>query len=371
MRPFTSAFRRAGTGLYPGLDGLRAISVLMVILGHLYWAPSFPGRALAGIVNPANLGVRMFFVISGFLITSLLLDERDRHGAVDLVRFYYRRTLRIFPAYYVFLLVVAALAAFGVFTLERGDLIWALTYTFNMKGEQPTWWLGHTWSLAVEEQFYLLWPAVVSLASRRTLGRVVITGLLIPPALRWFTIAIVPSIHARIVYALPVVADPLALGAGLALLFTSTAWQDRLRMLVAGAWWWFVPPAVLLIEALNNRPHLFPHPVVLASLLQPVANLGLGAILMRAVLMPRATVTRVLEWPALASIGVMSYSLYLWQMLFISMSTHPAVTFPLSLVWTALTATLSFLLVERPVNELRHREPSWLPTRRRVVSAGR
>lgn len=365
MPSIATAFRREGQGLFAGLDGLRAISVLMVILGHLYWAPSFPGRFLAGVVNPANLGVRMFFVISGFLITTLLLGERARTGAVNLRRFYYRRTLRIFPAYYVFLLVVALLSAAGIVALERGDLLWALTYTFNMKGEQYTWWLGHTWSLAVEEQFYLLWPAIVACASAQTLRRVVAAGILVPPVLRFLTIAVWPELHAPLVYALPVVADPLALGAGLALLFEA-GFENHVRRAVAGTWWWAVPPAVVLIEALNNRPHFFPHPVVLASVLQPIANLGLAAILLRAMLI-KGPVARFLEWRPLAALGVMSYSLYLWQMMFVSISTHPSVVFPLSLLWTGITATLSYLLVERPINALRHREPAWVSAPSAVV----
>src|SRR4029079_8817070 len=117
-------FQRDGGRVIPGLDGLRAISVLFVIYAHLLWAPSFGMRFLTRFIRPADLGVRMFFVISGFLISSILLDEKRRSGTISLRRFYFRRSLRIFPAYYVFLAVVFGLAAASVLVLDRSDYLY-------------------------------------------------------------------------------------------------------------------------------------------------------------------------------------------------------------------------------------------------------
>ena len=109
----------------PGLDGLRAISILLVLCGHLdgtsgfYNNPAFWNH----IGDIANLGVRVFFVISGYIITLLLLRETEKTGTISLKQFYIRRTLRIFPASYFFILVIALAYRFGVFALHPGDLL--------------------------------------------------------------------------------------------------------------------------------------------------------------------------------------------------------------------------------------------------------
>jgi peptidoglycan/LPS O-acetylase OafA/YrhL len=119
----------------PGLDGLRAVSILFVLSGHLVGNP---------FGDLANLGVRVFFVISGYLITLLLIREEGKTGTVSLRQFYARRALRIFPASYSLVLVVTAAYILGVIDLHRGDLLHAYTYTMNYSVDR-SWWLGHLW----------------------------------------------------------------------------------------------------------------------------------------------------------------------------------------------------------------------------------
>ena len=104
--------------------------------------------------------MRCFFVLSGFLITTLLLKEFDSNGSISLKKFYARRTLRIFPAFYFFLLVLFVADRLGLVPrIDGSSWIHALTYTMDYVGlKDRPWNLGHIWSLAVEEQFYLLWP---------------------------------------------------------------------------------------------------------------------------------------------------------------------------------------------------------------------
>src|SRR4051812_19722615 len=172
----------------PSLDGLRAISIAFVLMGHLVWTRNFPLRS-GWVTNFAELGVRVFFVISGYLISSLLFADRVRIDAGKLTagqalkQFYVRRAYRIFPAAYAFLVVMAVLDATDVIHLLRNDLLCAATYTSNF--HQPrAWWLGHLWSLSVEEQFYMLWPAVVLLAGARRATWVAAAALLLAPAAR-------------------------------------------------------------------------------------------------------------------------------------------------------------------------------------------
>lgn len=144
----------------PSLDGIRAISILMVCYGHLSGTRNFPvsitayGRWCGDV---AHLGVLVFFVISGFLITTLLMSERETTGAISLKRFYLRRIVRIFPAFYAFILVMAIATLSGAVHLTGRDFAYVLTYTVNVEPNRALQ-IGHLWSLSIEEQFYLLWP---------------------------------------------------------------------------------------------------------------------------------------------------------------------------------------------------------------------
>jgi peptidoglycan/LPS O-acetylase OafA/YrhL len=346
-------FQRTGGGIIPGLDGLRAISILCVIYAHLLWTPSFPFKFFAYLVNPASLGVRMFFVISGFLITSILLKEKEKTGSISLRKFYYRRTLRIFPAYYVFLACVFLLALIGVIGLERSDYLYTATYTFNLKGRQGTWWVGHTWSLAVEEQFYLLWPLAVSRLRAMTLKRIALGFVFLAPIGRVILNMVSPAAFDHWYLALPLVADPIGIGALLALYCQDARHKARLQALISRPWVWVIPIMIVGIEALHNRPDFFPYPALLTGLFEPIVNIGLAIIVARVTLISSGRAIRILSSPTLVAIGVLSYSLYLWQMLFLSPVPVRAFTFPLNLVWVFVAATASFVLIERPFNALR------------------
>lgn len=154
----------------PSLDGLRAVSIGLVLLAHAAataGAPSWLDRP--EIVSLGNVGVRFFFVISGFLITTLLLRDIERYGQVRLKLFYLRRALRILPAFLCYVGVMWSLYLGGVIKLNFHvpsrqhvetaipDLLHALTFTANYAHDY-NWYFNHLWTLSVEEQFYLLWP---------------------------------------------------------------------------------------------------------------------------------------------------------------------------------------------------------------------
>ena len=153
--------------LIPSLDGLRALSVVAVILGHTESALLDRIPFSASFRNGGQ-GVAVFFVISGFLITHLLIKELRREGQISLHRFYLRRTFRIFPPFYFYLLVVAFLSLLQKVPVKATSMLAAATYTWNYVPSAEGWILGHSWSLAIEEQFYLLWPACMAYFSRRT-----------------------------------------------------------------------------------------------------------------------------------------------------------------------------------------------------------
>jgi peptidoglycan/LPS O-acetylase OafA/YrhL len=361
---------RSTPGQISGLDGLRALSILCVIYGHLLWTPDFAYKGLlVRLLNPAGLGVRVFFVISGFLITTLLLNEKKATGTISLGRFYYRRTMRIFPAYYVFLSCIFVLAMLNVIALEKSDYFYTLSYTFNLKGRQATWWVGHTWSLAVEEQFYLLWPLVVTRFTEKSLERIAWSCVVIAPIGRTLLLAASPDAYDRWFIALPFVADPIAIGAILSLAFRCPERKEALKRFVRPSIIWLVPIAVCGIESLEHRPNFFPHPLLLTGLLQTLANAGLALVVARVVLITDDRVSRVLNAPVLVGIGVMSYSLYLWQMLFINSVANKLLVFPLNVCWALAAAILSFQLVEQPFLRLRDRAKRAQAVRLAVVAA--
>jgi len=135
----------------PSLDGVRAISITLVVMCHLAnWKHiSLPFPTIYG-----SLGVRIFFVLSGFLITKLLLREHERTETISLRDFYIRRAYRIFPAAAVYLLVITIIYWHQ---LRWYSIAASALYVMNMQS-YPPWMLGHLWSLSIEEQFYLLWP---------------------------------------------------------------------------------------------------------------------------------------------------------------------------------------------------------------------
>jgi len=194
----------------PSLDGLRAISIALVLVGHLSGTQGFITLDL-GVGDYAHLGVLVFFVISGFLITNLLLSDYARNGSISIKLFYARRSLRILPASYCYLACIFLLWLAGIVHLGRSDLWHAITYTVNYM-PNPSWQIGHLWSLSVEEQFYLLWPfAIVTLGPRRAVSVAVVVVLLGPMArsAAWLFLRGTPYLNVPM---FPAVADSLAMG---------------------------------------------------------------------------------------------------------------------------------------------------------------
>ena len=340
----------------PSLDGLRAISILMVVFSHLLGTARLPVKWLPFAWG--DFGVTVFFVISGYLITSLLLKEHDRSGTISLRMFYFRRTMRIFPAMYVFLAVVVALGAMGLLAravepprvqLRQADVIAAATYTMNFRVAH-TWWLGHTWSLAVEEQFYLLWPAVVAYLGISRGLRVALGAMIAAPVLRVALYYGWPAQRPLVDQAFPFVFDALATGCALAIL-RPRLWADRRYRTVLES------PLFVLVPVVVGATYAFSPSVGLSLLVgRTVIHVGVALCVDWAIRFPESRVGKVLNCRPMVWIGVASYSLYLWQQLFLC-RYHAAwsTSFPLNVVLAFAAATASYHLVEQPFLRLRER----------------
>ena len=340
-------------GRIVALDGLRCLAVALVIAGHgvdAYWPDQAGAIWLAPLLN-ASLGVRLFFVLSGFLITSLLLREQQRRGEIDWQAFVLRRSLRIWPALYAYLLVMLLLSQAGVLAISHGQFIAAGTFTWNYASiwiregtSQGSWFLGHLWTLALEQQFYLAWPlAIVALGWRRA-GRLALVVPLLLPLLRVLWYFAVPAQRGLLGMMFHTAIDSILIGCAFAL------HQQRIRGWMAANPWAF--PAALLFVFLVSP--------VIASLVRPYAvtvGFGLDAIgcglLILAAQHPLTAGARrwaaLLSRPWLVFFGTISYGLYLWQQPFLTAwNTTLSGRFPFCLVVILACAVISFFWIETP-----------------------
>lgn len=339
----------------PSLDGWRAISIVMVLGGHCVFTPGFPPRLvpLFETVFPAELGVHFFFVISGFLISWLLMVEDDTYGRVSLKHFYARRALRILPVCLAFLAILGVLQALGIYT--QGADVWLhnLTFTTNFLPARP-FASAHLWSLGVEEQFYLFWPPVFVLCGVARSLRVTVTVLSLPllvaPAYRLLS-------HEVYLGFLPHM-DGLAIGCLAAVLLMRQA--DLLKKYVGQ----HLRPAALLGIILIVAPTALRHAPVVRSYLfyfgRTLQDSGFAILLLQSVLLSHRGAYRLLNIAWVRQIGVLSFSLYIWQEVFCSPSgsfTYDNhvwwLTTPFWLIVTFLVAAISYYGLERPLFRLR------------------
>jgi peptidoglycan/LPS O-acetylase OafA/YrhL len=339
--------KSANAGHVPSLDGLRAISIALVVLGHLGGTRGFVPLDF-GIGDYAHLGVVVFFVISGFLITRLLLSEHAKKGYVSLKLFYERRTLRLFPASYAYIACVFLLSLAGIVHLETRDFWHAVTYTVNFFPER-SWQIGHLWSLSVEEQFYLLWPCTfVLLGPRRTIWAAA-AMILLGPAARFAGWLFLRRTHYYDMSMFPMVADSLAMGC---LLATVRGWLE-------GQKWYlqlFRPAYSVGLLALILLISRYMDYTVVFVLGTSVINVILAILIHRSVYCSRDRIGQILNWKPVVWVGVLSYSIYLWQQLFLNRNSTAWVNaFPQNLVFAIAAALGSYLLLEKPLLKLRQR----------------
>ena len=351
----------------PSLDGWRAVAILMVVLSHFTATRGFSPPEWWTDVFQGNLGVRIFFVISGLLITYLLLLEADRRGRPSLRSFYTRRVLRIFPVYFLYLAVVGALTIAGLYRETLTMWIGSLTFTRNFIG-QPQSLTGHYWSLAVEEQFYVMWPVMLVALRLWERPRLAIGLLLVPVVLcpivrtnviheRWDNELVA---RAHYFYSTARYADSLAIGC-----LGAFAYR-RYRNLLARTPWWTLGAALILFALAAAASGRVGSGEALLPLIQAIAVLVAICVTLER---RSGVVYWILNRRAVAWVGVLSYSLYVWQELFVSWSAGPRLSalpvYDWRIWWipAVACACASYYFVERPILRIRDRY-------RRVASPG-
>ena len=290
-------------GYQPSLDGLRGVSILAVMLYH------------TGILTGGFLGVDMFFVLSGFLITSLLLEELATTGRVAFRAFYVRRALRLLPALVPVVVIAGgamivwdpSLATAGfVLSVVFYSANWAIVYGL------PQGLLGHAWSLAIEEQFYAIWPPLLLILTRVIRRRwmlllVVVAGVALAVAYR-FTIMTTPAGMARIYVGLDTHADPVLIGCALGVFCSSPLFLRTRSARVVWSVLGVVAGLALFAMLVGAR---FPEDYVFAAASTWAAIAS--ALVIVAALLPSSPCGDILAGAPLTWLGRRSYALYLWH----------------------------------------------------------
>jgi len=358
----------------PELDLIRFAAFFLVFLSHavpgeaeFYRQAGIPGPVATVIVSVAAggaFGVDLFFALSSFLITTLLLEEREATGHIDVISFYWRRVLRIWPLYFTFLLLVAPVVRMVIpddrlpmrdsvaFTLLMGNwafVLWGYTHSI----------VGPLWSVSVEEQFYLLWPALLRRFSEH-LVHALVTVWLVSIATRT-VLVVTGAVHPQIWCNTVAHLDPIACGGLLAVLFRR--YDFALRV-------W--PRVVLLccgvgVFALAGRLGDFAGPRSLLT--YPAVALASSGLIVSS-LHPRADLTRHPLSRPLLYLGKISYGLYVFHLMFITLLGVGTAHIPgrrvlligAAFLCSVAAASLSYQVLERPFLALKKRV-TYVPSR--------
>jgi peptidoglycan/LPS O-acetylase OafA/YrhL len=344
----------------PTLDGWRAIAILLVMFEHCGGAlfepgGRFPNATWFSISQHGVFGVDLFFGISGLLICGRLLDENEKTGGISLRSFYVRRVFRIIPPAFAYLATIALLAIAGVIYVSPREWLSSLFFSRNYILMPPNagWYTGHFWSLSVEEHFYLIWPAALiafgsSRARRFTPWLAIAVAMWRVVDYVYFHGQIWPGVLSNLVYERTDTRfDSLLWGCWVALIARDQSFRDAYTKPRSGLVIGVLLSALILLLAVNP------------PLQTGVEGFLVPAILIGTVLNPGLWFSQFLETSPMRWIGRISYSLYIWQQLFLGTIRRPLPLgilqeFPLNIVAVFVCAATSYYLLERPLVRIGH-----------------
>ncbi len=344
------------------LDGLRAFAILLVLLAHLkHSSPPYWLKNISAYWNAGTVGVRLFFLISGFLITTILNNEIKKNGKINFKRFFMRRLLRIFPAFYFYLLTLSLLSYLGIISIDSLAIFFALFYVQNLNVFQndelftSSWLVQHSWSLSVEEQFYVVFPFLLKKLKGVLQNHLFMTMVVI---------TLICSFFRALNYSFPEVSrmtggvffmhcDFLVYGGVLALFITQ--YRDYLtEKLFSFRYYLLIIAIIVLVFASRYEYHSVVNIIISGNLIL-FANLY---ILLFFLLFPNSTIGNILEYEIVKSIGKLSYSLYIWQQLFLGSTElwieYGVLTlFPYNIPIIFICAVCSYYFIEKPFLRLK------------------
>lgn len=332
---------------YPSLNGLRGISIIVVVMAHLHLTDRKEG--IYTYIFNGTLGVNIFFVLSGFLITTLCIKEQNLTGQLSLKEFYIRRVLRIFPVAYLYIAVIFILNFIFHLGVNKLQFLGSTFYLMNLsyfKNNQFPWFTGHYWSLSMEEQFYIIFPFILKKSSRLFFYVIVflVLGLPILYTLQEFVKPLSKGIfYAFIRYF--IMFQPIATGCLFSLLTFKKVFDHA----------WIVSTklvgnviALFLIIVLKYDPYIYwaTH-VVYVNLFISVL---IGYVIVSNIKPSQDFIYKLLNTKLLSWIGILSYSVYIWQQIFTSQDMRlpkMMVVFPFNLIFIIVVPLLSYFFYEK------------------------
>lgn len=350
----------------PPLDGLRGVAIIMVILYHSADSLARGGwiqSAVRWVFEFGWTGVDLFFVLSGFLITGILLDTRRADNYFS--AFYMRRILRIFPAYYVSLAVLFWVAPRFLDIPEVKYKLWYFVYAQNWMGfyvgpDQHS--VAHFWSLGVEEQFYLFWPLIVYAVSPRRILNFAVGGILLSMALRTGLLEMHVS-HGNVFRITVARMDSLLSGAAAVCLTREAAWTDFIRR--CSKWLWLTPLIVLPFLRWLAQPFSLNQTNIQRFGYTAIA-LAYAALLLSLVFTVgrRSALQSIFTSRLLKTFGKYSYAAYIWHLLvrdvlnkleinYFHRMLAPLLHIPIWIAATLLVSMCSYVVIERPFLSLK------------------
>ncbi len=323
------------------LDGLRAMSIIIVVVSHIFLSRGYEDK----FYITGNLGVRIFFVISGFLIIRILINEIYKASAVNLKTFYFRRVLRIFPACYFYLAVIYFFTNLYP-TNSTQNFSPAVFYATDYFFSQPT--IQHTWSLAVEEQFYLVFPLILWLTNLKTFRKFIIAVILLTPLLRYFSADVTAAVGSydqlKIAWNFHTNMDIIASGCLLALYENSLHENRFYKRFLQSPVLFSVSVASIICLAFFADYNIALFYLVGMTMMNLLIMISIDWLIVN----PQSLLGIILNLRPVCLLGLLSYSIYLWQQPFSFYKEHLLWThFPLNLFCILITSLISYYLIEK------------------------
>lgn len=335
---------------YPSLNGWRAIAITLVVLGHAK-ATTTNNSAYHNFAQTfiyENLGVRIFFVLSGFLITSLLIKEYIKTNSINVRKFFLKRILRIFPVLYIYLLCILIVNTVLKIDLNLDNFLGPVLYINNFNFFQGTWLTGHTWSLAVEEQYYFIWPLLFSKFLKNTWSFCIIMLLFLPILkIFWYYN---PELKNLTLEPFLANADAIFMGSFFSILsfkgfFTrkQRLWNNSVLFIIS----------IIIIEIIYFFSSLGLYGPILLPFGNFINNILIIYMIMNTLINTTSFIYKFLNLKYIVHIGVISYSLYMWQQLFIvptdlyNGKLSSFLIFPFNIVLALCAGQISYQVIEK------------------------
>jgi peptidoglycan/LPS O-acetylase OafA/YrhL len=339
------------------LDGFRAISIILVVISHGRFSRGFPFQnSELPLWIMGSLGVSVFFVISGFLITYLLLAEDSKNGRIDVKHFYIRRAIRIIPVYALYLIFVFLCIMFVSFygnfhhiNFSAQNLVHILTFTVNFdKNIIPVF--QHFWSLSVEEQFYFIWPATL-IIFRKHLKIVILIFMVFCCLSRVFSYKF-PDYAVYTLSPFFNFSDAIFIGAFGGILFFENKKICKLKMFSNYGLQLIM---VVLIVTFKYFSTAGKFGVIALPFGNTIISFSILFLIFAYITPSDKVIFKILNYKAVVHIGVLSYSIYIWQQFFFMGNTGAWRIFPYNIVEVYVVALASYYLWEQPFLKLKNR----------------